>query len=493
VLAIYYPVSGRLDTEQHRDDKGQLVEGCSSPLTAPARASRSFTPSRTALPSQLSSPDADVLAFVRSFFPLHGAINYEDHEISLFVIQVTELADIVVFPYNHALSDSSALCDFLNTWAEITCVRLAPLEALGAVTSRAHVRAWSPDGDVAPPIVLLYSNLAWLTKTQSSASRPQLRERMLHFSVGSLMELKERARQELLAARDKAGAAAVTKFQALSSLPWRCVARARETLCRFAINNREQLWLPLPLGYFDNSVYAISTKALSTSELLARGHGWVAVVVGRAVPAHRHRHPRARGGVDGEAGTGFGAAAAAQERYSDRGLPRFDVYGYDFEWGKPLAVRTGKVSLFPRRDGGGGIDVEVALAPEHMAALELDGEFWAAVSPATSRLAGNYFFRPRLKIINRFSFSTYINFIMHLDITIYLQLDITIHSIDYVSRNTKTTNNLGCMEHSIFIQKIKDHQKTFLSWVPHFYRVVSLVISMPVCHDLDVHFCFAYQ
>ncbi|RLN19945.1 hypothetical protein C2845_PM02G14110 [Panicum miliaceum] len=67
------------------------------------------------------------------------------------------------------------------------------------------------------------------------------------------------------------------------------------------------------------------------------------------------------------------------------GSPRFDVYGCDFEWGKPLAVRTGKVSLFPRRDGGGGIDVEVALAPEHMAALELDGEFWAAVSPNTRR------------------------------------------------------------------------------------------------------------
>ena len=63
--------------------------------------------------------------------------------------------------------------------------------------------------------------------------------------------------------------------------------------------------------------------------------------------------------------------------------PRFDVYGCDFGWGKPLALRTGrankydgKVSLFPSRDSGGGdIDVEVALAPEQ------DAEFWAAVSP----------------------------------------------------------------------------------------------------------------
>ncbi|RLN43108.1 hypothetical protein C2845_PM01G41650 [Panicum miliaceum] len=54
----------------------------------------------------------------------------------------------------------------------------------------------------------------------------------------------------------------------------------------------------------------------------------------------------------------------------------------------PLAVRTsrankyeGKVSLFPRRDGGGGINVEVAPSSEDMVALELEGELWVVVSP----------------------------------------------------------------------------------------------------------------
>jgi len=64
------------------------------------------------------------------------------------------------------------------------------------------------------------------------------------------------------------------------------------------------------------------------------------------------------------------------------------MYGCDFGWGKVLAVRggkankyDGKVSLFPGREGGGSIDAEVVLTPEHMAALEQDAEFWAAVSP----------------------------------------------------------------------------------------------------------------
>jgi len=39
----------------------------------------------------------------------------------------------------------------------------------------------------------------------------------------------------------------------------------------------------------------------------------------------------------------------------------------------------GKASLYPGRDGG--FDVQVAMLPEHMAALEQDEELWAAVSP----------------------------------------------------------------------------------------------------------------
>ena len=208
------------------------------------------------------------------------------------------------------------------------------------------------------------------------------------------MALKERARQELLAAGDEVGAAAVTKFQALSSLLWRCVGRPRrlepdqDTVCHFAIDNRERLRPPLPAGYFGNSVYAISTEAVCASELLARGHGWAAAAVGRAVAAHGDAGIRARAAA-WEAEPGL----SAFRLFDPNGMfvsssPRFDMYGCDFGWGKALAARSGKgnkydgkVSLFPGREGGGGIDAEVVLAPEHMAALELDEEFWAAVSP----------------------------------------------------------------------------------------------------------------
>ena len=49
--------------------------------------------------------------------------------------------------------------------------------------------------------------------------------------------------------------------------------------------------------------------------------------------------------------------------------------------GKPLAARSGRAAKYNGRvvcEGGGSVNVEVALAPEHIAVLEQDGEFWTA-------------------------------------------------------------------------------------------------------------------
>ncbi|GJN35113.1 hypothetical protein PR202_gb23851 [Eleusine coracana subsp. coracana] len=68
----------------------------------------------------------------------------------------------------------------------------------------------------------------------------------------------------------------------------------------------------------------------------------------------------------------------------------FDMYGCDFGWGKALAARSGrankcdgKASLYPGRDGG--IDVEVALLPDHMAALERDQRVLGGRDALTTR------------------------------------------------------------------------------------------------------------
>uniref|UniRef100_J3MAH6 Acetyltransferase n=1 Tax=Oryza brachyantha TaxID=4533 RepID=J3MAH6_ORYBR len=249
------------------------------------------------------------------------AVNYDGHHLPLFVVQLTDLTDgvFVGFAYNHALSDGTAFWDFINAWAEI--VRAAPA---GPLTSRPPLlKRWSPQGDGAPG-VLPYADLSEVIERLTP---PPLRERMLHFSSESLVALKERARQELLAAGDTAGAAALTRFQALSSLMWRCITRARRLP-----PEQETAWMAKPMIYtlrfFDSS----------------------SVMMGSS--------------------------------------PRFDMYGCDLGWGKAVAARSGrankcdgKTSLYPGREGGGSMDAEVVLSPENMAALEQDHEFWAAVTP----------------------------------------------------------------------------------------------------------------
>ncbi|KAF0911654.1 hypothetical protein E2562_011658 [Oryza meyeriana var. granulata] len=386
-LHAYYPIAGRFVTDKHPDGGCSVSIDCDGQGVQIVRAVADGVSIADVIP-----PDADVPPLLHSFFPLQDAVNYDGHHLPLFVVQVTELIDgvFVGFVYNHALSDGTAFWDFLNAWAEIARARLSPT-GTGPLTSRPPLlKRWSPQGDGAP-VVLPYADLSELIERLEP---PPLRERMLHFSSESLVALKERARQELLAAGDTAGAAALTRFQALTSLLWRCITRARrlppeqETVCRLAINNRGRLRPALPAEYFGNTINAISTEAVRASELLERGHGWTAATVGRAVAAHTDEGIRARV-----------AAWTAKPmvytlRYFDPSgvmmgsSPRFDMYGCDFGWGKAVAARSGKAnkfdgktSLYPGPEGGGSMDAEVVLTPEHMAALERDDEFSAAVTP----------------------------------------------------------------------------------------------------------------
>ncbi|CAN6293607.1 unnamed protein product [Urochloa humidicola] len=397
-LAAYYPVAGRLATDQHYRDG---VSGCSVSVDCAGQGVEILqaVADGGVTIADVIPPDADVPRLVRSFFPLDDAVNYDGHHRPLLAVQVTELADgavFLAFAYNHALSDGTAFWDFIAAWAETARARLGRSDAPHAPPRAPPVfDRWSPDGGAAAePVVLPYVDLAGLIARPTLPPPPQ-RERMLHFSAESLAALKERARQELLAAGDAAGAAGVTKFQTLASLLWRCFVRARgaapeqEVVFRASANNRARLRPPLPAAYFGNAIGAVSTERVRASDLLAAGgHGWAAAAVGRAVAAHDDAGIRARAAA-WEAGTGL----SAFRLFDPNGMfisssPRFDMYGCDFGWGKALAARSGKankydgkVSLFPGREGGGSIDAEVVLAPEHMAALELDDEFWAAVSP----------------------------------------------------------------------------------------------------------------
>ncbi|CAI9785663.1 unnamed protein product [Fraxinus pennsylvanica] len=65
--------------------------------------------------------------------------------------------------------------------------------------------------------------------------------------------------------------------------------------------------------------------------------------------------------------------------------PRFDVYGNDFGWGKPVAVRSGKGNRFDGKitiSAGveeGSVDIEACLSPQTLHAVAEDVEFRASI------------------------------------------------------------------------------------------------------------------
>ncbi|XP_066385507.1 protein ENHANCED PSEUDOMONAS SUSCEPTIBILITY 1-like [Miscanthus floridulus] len=198
---------------------------------------------------------ACMCALIQSLFPLVSAVNHDGHHLPMFVVQVTELTDGVIlgFAYNHALSDGTVLWRFINVWAGIVHDSLSASPSALGPEEHKHAPApppllehWSPDGltTLMPPVVLPFPDLTGRIERLPS---PPLCERMLQFSAHTLEALKDRAWEELLAAEDTAGAAAVTKFQALSSLVWHCVTPAHRlspdqtTFCRATINNRTRL------------------------------------------------------------------------------------------------------------------------------------------------------------------------------------------------------------------------------------------------------------
>ncbi|PKA64442.1 putative acetyltransferase [Apostasia shenzhenica] len=332
----------------------------------------------------------DIPSFVKSFFPLDGAINHDGHSAPLLAVQVTELAGGGVFvacSFNHVVGDGTAYWHFFNAWAEIARFK-ADHTGAGVKLSRPPVhRRWFIDGEN-PPITLPFSDTSEFIERFSP---PRLRERFFHFSCDSLAGLKARANHESRTTSTE-NTVTISSLQALAALVWRSITRARRfppeqlTSCRLSIQNRSRLSPPLSADYFGNSIYALKST-VSAGELEANGLGWAARRVNSVISSHADAAVRRLLREYHAAPAVYKMTMYDPESVMMASSPRFDMYGCDFGWGKPSAVRCGaankfdgKVSSFPGREGGGSVDLEVCLLPEVMENLLRDNEFTASVS-----------------------------------------------------------------------------------------------------------------
>ncbi|RZC84354.1 hypothetical protein C5167_047140 [Papaver somniferum] len=364
---------------------------------------------------------------VKKFFALDGVVSYDGHFNPLLAVQVTELCDGVFIgcAVNHAVMDGTSFWNFFNTFAELT-------RGSNMIVKQPDFRR-NYFGNSSAVIRFLDGS----PKVTFDEYAP-IKERIFHFSRESIQKLKLRANStppmkkikiideadELMDKEnqnptgngnriEKRSKIAVSKirnnetesivenieptveissFQSLCAQLWRSVTRARKlppskmATFRMAVNCRQRIEPRVDPLYFGNAIQSIPTVA-ATGDILSRDLRWCALELNRNVIAHDNakvrgcveeweKNPRCfpLGNLDGASMT-MGSS------------PRFPMYDNDFGWGRPLAIRSGKankfdgkISAFPGRDEMGSVDLEVCLAPETMAGLELDMEFMQYVS-----------------------------------------------------------------------------------------------------------------
>jgi hypothetical protein len=243
------------------------------------------------------------------------------------------------------------------------------------------------------PVVLPFRKLEDIVRRPEY---PPVRECFFHFSAESVKKLKEKANAEMAGST---ATATVSSLQSLLAHLWRAVCRARqlaldrETAYTLLVGCRGRVKGILQ-EYMGNTVtHAVARSTVG--ELLSKGLGWTAWLMNRAVAAFDEasvrddlaswpRDPRF-------------VYALPPNREEDPATiltgssPRFDVYGNDFGWGRPVGIRSGagnkmdgKVTVYEGRGGGASMALEVCLSTKALARLVADEEFMEAVSAGTS-------------------------------------------------------------------------------------------------------------
>ncbi|MQL77093.1 hypothetical protein Taro_009502 [Colocasia esculenta] len=335
----------------------------------------------------LAVSTADVPPAVKDFlFDLDGAVSYEGHIHPLAAVRVTELSDSSLFigcTVNHAVADGTSFWNFFNSWAELCRGDgegiSRPPDFRRNFFGRSTAVLRFPDGK-GPAVTF-------------DADAP-LSERIFRFNRVAVRHLKATANRRTSV--ESGGFTEISSFQSLCALLWRSVTRARRhklapdctTTLRLAVNCRHRVDPPVDPLYFGNAIQSIPTAA-PVGEVATRELRWVAALLHRSVAAYGQVRVREvvaeweRGPRCFPLGNPGGAVLTVGSS------PRFPMYdGNDFGWGRPVAVRSGrankfdgKVSAFPPADGEGGVELEVCLAPDTMAALVSDRDFMGFVSP----------------------------------------------------------------------------------------------------------------
>ncbi|KAI3886856.1 hypothetical protein MKW98_017208 [Papaver atlanticum] len=396
-LDRFFPLAGRLAIEKHEDDNTISVyidcnfEGVEF-IHATADISVEDIVSPTYVPQTLIDP----------LFSLNGVPNYQGQSHPLLSVQVTELPDGAVFmgcSANHSVCDGTSFWHFINSWSEIARSADNHVSSPPPVFERWFIK--ETDCPIRLPFSFADKLSAAVSDTTTTEVSPLegLVEKCFHFTKANITELKARANSQIVSETKQN--MVISSLQALLAHVWTAVIRCRSSLndnyddsrvhvvC-LLMNNRTKLIPPLPETYFGNSLVA-GFVTLKEGELIKRGSGVLASLLKEVVNSKNFEKSRSfieswmeKPFMPGPAG------GDAPENFSNMLVARsshwFNMYGNDFGWGRPIAVKTGRngknygITTVNPGPIEGSVDIEICLPVEVFKAMENDVEFMEAFS-----------------------------------------------------------------------------------------------------------------
>lgn len=372
VLDFFHPFCGRLEAVTEQSETTSFFINCNNTGVQFIHAIAHGVTVEDILKSN------HVPHVVQDFFPLKGVQNQEATSQPFFAVQVTELVDGIFIGCagNHTIADGSSFWHFYGSWAEISCGSSAiskipflkrqfpfKIDNFSNRISIPNEKINADDHKFIPPVQLLL-------------------EKVFHFTKESVAKLKAKANLEMNTTK-------ISSLQAVLAHVWRSVIRCRhldqsdETTFEVSINMRERLNPPLPEGFFGNAIYP-ATVMLKTGDLLEHEFGWAALQINEMIASHDHEKFKCiyENWMKDPEVTKLGELP--RNYFMLHNSPRFNVYNYDFGWGKPIAHRSGrgnmlegKITVLPGLEKGSMI-LEICLSSKTMQALEenkIFGEF----------------------------------------------------------------------------------------------------------------------
>ncbi|CAM8913829.1 unnamed protein product [Rhodiola kirilowii] len=366
-LDYFYPLAGRLSCVEDvaKDAKSYYVECDNSGVEFVHAVAKDVTV------ADILKPEFE-LEVIQRLFAQNGLVNIECDVKPFCAVQVTELADGGCFigcTFSHIFGDGTSFWHFFNSWSEICrgceCLSNPPvLDRQYPLQSQ----VWIPNRNV--------------VKKPACKKNPSiLKEKMFHFTKEKIASLKRKAIEET-------GNRKISSLQATLAHVWRALSRIRcvdfddDVYLVLGIGDRTRTQPPLPNHYFGNAIRLVKWGMKGEEILGEDGLGRAACELNKLVSMQTESFVMSfiESWIENPSLLDI-SSVVSSTALGTSSSPKFDVYGNDFGWGRPVAVRSGgankvagKLTLFAGAEDG-SMDIEVCLESETMEALERDSEF----------------------------------------------------------------------------------------------------------------------